>query len=256
MNRSDVARAEALMREGLDFAENLGIGLAVRWSRSNLVDALFHLGRWDEALALVDIEISNPEPHYMQPNCRRYRALVRLARGDEPGALADIEAGVAQSRSIRDPQDLVPALSWCAYCLARVGDSDGAESSLRELTELQSGLEQPEAYGPWAFLLAEALVPLGRAAELPDFGVVDTTPWQHAALALVDGDAALAADVFAAKGARSFAAQARLEAARRLHDAGRMADAQAQLADALAFYREVGATAAIREGEALLAAAS
>jgi len=256
MDAGDVPRAEALMREGLDFAEALGIGLAVRWSRSTLVEVLFHLGRWDESLAFAEEEISNPEPHYMQPTCRRYQALIRLARGDDAGALEDIEAGVEQSRSIRDPQALVPALAWRAFCLVSTGDARGAEASVRELFELQRALEQPESYGPAAVLLAHALVELGRAAELTQFGIARDSPWQRSAIAIVEGNPDLAADELAAMGAKSFEAQARLEAARVFREAGRTPDAEAQLAEALPFYRGVGATAAIREGEALLAAAS
>ena len=46
----------------------------------------------------------------------------------------------------------------------------------------------------------------------------------------------------------------RLRAARALVDENRRAEADAQLHRALAFYRSVGATRYIREGEALLAA--
>jgi tetratricopeptide (TPR) repeat protein len=251
----EIARAERVMREGLGFAEGIGAGLAARWSRGNLVESLFHLGRWDEALAFADEEIANPEPHYMQPDCRRYRALIRLARGDERGALDDIEAGLEQSRSIRDPQDFLPALAWRAFCLVRTGDVRGAARSLNELLELQDTLEQPDVPGPSVVLLAHAIVELKEAPAL-QFSTTPKTPWQGAALAIVEGDAALAADQLAAIGARAFEAQARLEAARRLGEAGRTPDAEAQLAGALRFYREVGATAAVRSGEALLRAAS
>ena len=57
-------------------------------------------------------------------------------------------------------------------------------------------------------------------------------------------------------GAKSLEANVRLLAARNLSAEGRNAEAEAHLTQALAFYRGVGATAAVREGEALLAAAS
>jgi len=46
---------------------------------------------------------------------------------------------------------------------------------------------------------------------------------------------------------------ARLRAAKQLVEEGRRAEADAELNRALAFYREVGATTYVREGEALLA---
>jgi tetratricopeptide (TPR) repeat protein len=252
----DVVQAEALFREGLAFAENLGIGLAARWSRSNLADALFHLGDWDEALDIAEAEVANPEPHYMQPTCRRFRALVRLARGDETGARADIDAGLAQSRSIRDPQDLVPALAYHTFVLARSGDAAGATASLQELVEPQEAMERPELFGPSAVLVAHVLTALGKEGGRAGLLIAGESPWQHAALAILEGDPGRAADELEAMGARALASQARLEAARALRAAGRGAEAEAQLATALAFYRSVGATRYVREGEALLAAAS
>jgi hypothetical protein len=57
-------------------------------------------------------------------------------------------------------------------------------------------------------------------------------------------------------GAVSEEAYARLAAARMLIDEGRRHEADEQLGRALAFYRSVGAKRYVREGEALLAAAS
>jgi tetratricopeptide (TPR) repeat protein len=255
METADVARAEVLMRKGLEFAEGLGIDLATRWSRSNLAEALLHLGRWDDALAYIDQEIVNPEPHYMQATCRRCRALLRVERGDAPGALEDIDAGLVQSRAIRDPQDLVPALGSRAFCLLRLGDDDGARSSLDELDGLQRGSEQMEAFGPSAVLLAHVAVRLGRDLELAEEGV-KPTPWHEVATAILAGDLAGAADQLQALELKTLEALTRLEAARVLRMARQTAEAEAQLTRALAFYRSVGATAAIREGEALLAEAS
>ena len=251
----ELVRAEALMRDGLEFAEGLGVGLAVRWSRSNLAEALFHLGRWEEALALADEEISNPEPHYMQSTSRRYRALIRMARGDLDGARSDVDEGLVQSRSIRDPQDLVPGLAWSVFCLARMGEPEAARGLLGELTSLRAELEYDEMYGPAAVLLALGAVDLGfpDAAEL---GIHPRGPWLRAAGAILRGELEEAADELAGMEAKAFEADVRLAAARALRAEGRDAEAGRQLAGALAFYRSVGATQYLREGEALLAAAS
>jgi predicted negative regulator of RcsB-dependent stress response len=60
--------------------------------------------------------------------------------------------------------------------------------------------------------------------------------------------------MYAEMGTRANEAFTRLRAAAQLVDAGRRAQADEQLQRALAFYRSVGATRYIREGEALLAA--
>jgi class 3 adenylate cyclase/tetratricopeptide (TPR) repeat protein len=250
----NLERAERLMREALQFAQGLGIDVAVRWCSANLAECTYHAGRWDEALTLAEREIGNPEPHYMQPNCHRHRALIRLARGDVPGALADIDSSSERSRLIRDPQDVIPALAWRAFCLARTGDRAGATAALEELDALGAWVER---WGPSSVLRALGLHELGRAK---DVGLEEhagpATPWQQAAVAIGSGELDLAADRLAAIGARAFEADTRLQAARRHREAGRLADADSQLERALAFYREVRATAAIQEGEALLAAAS
>ena len=66
----------------------------------------------------------------------------------------------------------------------------------------------------------------------------------------------MAADVFFEIGDLVYEARARLRAAGHLVLAERRADADEQLRKALAFWRSVGATRYVREGEALLAAAS
>jgi hypothetical protein len=65
-----------------------------------------------------------------------------------------------------------------------------------------------------------------------------------------------AAEIFGAMGAVPEEAFARLRAAEALVQAGRRAEADAQLQQALAFYRSVGATAYIREAEGLFAASA
>ena len=83
-----------------------------------------------------------------------------------------------------------------------------------------------------------------------------TTPWRTAAASYVSGDYSAAADVYAEIGALPEEAYARLRAAEALVGEGRSAEADAELKRSLAFWRSVGATAYVREGEALLAEAS
>jgi hypothetical protein len=62
---------------------------------------------------------------------------------------------------------------------------------------------------------------------------------------------AAAADVYAEIGVPTDEAEARLRAAKSLIEVGRRDEGEAQLERALAFYRSVGATRFVREGEAL-----
>ncbi len=79
------------------------------------------------------------------------------------------------------------------------------------------------------------------------------TPWVDAASAICSGELRRAADVLEETGYPTGEAYARLRAAKQFVEEGRRAEADAELNRALAFYREVGATAYVREGEALLA---
>ena len=65
-----------------------------------------------------------------------------------------------------------------------------------------------------------------------------------------------AAEIFDGMGAPTPAAFCRLRAAEALVAEGRRAEADEQLRRALAFYRGVGATRFVREGETLLAASA
>ena len=80
------------------------------------------------------------------------------------------------------------------------------------------------------------------------------TRWLEAALALAEGDPREGARIFAQIGSLPDEAHARLRAAEALAAAGRRQEADEELSLALDFYRAVGATRYVREGEVLLAA--
>jgi tetratricopeptide (TPR) repeat protein len=253
----DLARADVVTREGLELAERLGLSLSIRWFQGNLADSSFLLGNWEEALRLAELELADPEPNYLQAQCRNVRGYVRQANGEVASALDDMETALRDARAIRDPQALVPALSFLALVRASAGDAEGATAALAELAVTSRALEALPN-GAWVVVAAFALLELGREAELLES--VDElgppTSWREAALAVARADLVGAADLLHELGAATYEAHARLRAARRLAEVGRRAEASTQLAGALAFYRAVGATAATREGEALLAAAS
>jgi hypothetical protein len=82
---------------------------------------------------------------------------------------------------------------------------------------------------------------LGRPAGALD--EVRPSPWLEAAYALVAGDPARAVRTYAEIGSRPDEAYARLQAAHRLLAAGQTAEADAELAIASTFYRDVGVSA-------------
>jgi hypothetical protein len=110
----------------------------------------------------------------------------------------------------------------------------------------------------WLPDLAVALVALGGTSELPALLERSRvkTRWRSAAAAYVSGDFAIAADTYSAMGALPEEAEARLRAAEALVREGRRAEADDELNRSLAFWRSVGASAYVREGEALMVASA
>jgi hypothetical protein len=109
----------------------------------------------------------------------------------------------------------------------------------------------------WSAQLAIVLHVLGRAAELTELavGVPTPTPWLQAATAIAAGEFQRAAEIYADIGSLPDEAFARLRAAEQLLAVGRRAEGNAQLQQALTFYRQVAASGYLREGETLAASA-
>jgi hypothetical protein len=246
---ADLARAEAVTREGLAICRKMGLpSTAIRWFLGNLAEMTYLAGRWDEALTLADEEIAS-DHHYLQHVSFGIRAAIRLARGDAEGARSDADASLRDARAIRDPQALHPALVTRAEVACRTGDRVAASRLLEEL-----GTPDREA-GSWIVRAALLCDDLGLEVAFASDAVAPT-PWREAALAIANGDFERAADLLEPTGARTFEAAVQLRAVRKQAGAGRRPTAEAGLARALAFYREVGAGAYVREAEALLPAAS
>jgi tetratricopeptide (TPR) repeat protein len=131
----------------------------------------------------------------------------------------------------------------------------GREAEAREFgTEL---IEQMKRSAEWRVLdFSFVAGPLGLADELRErLEQLPPTRLNAANLALVDRDYGRAAELFDEGGVAFAAADSRRLWGAQLASEGRHREAEEQLGQALAFYRSVGATRYIREGEALLAAA-
>jgi hypothetical protein len=149
-----------------------------------------------------------------------------------------------------DSQVLVPALSAGAFVHAELGN---AGLGLRLLGEIEPA--------PFISSLPEAFFAAARLGVQEDWRERTRDTWRDtrfdaAADAVLDGRWSDAAVVYEEIGARPFAALASLHAAEGLVAKGRRAEADQELRRALTFFRSVGATRYIREGEALLAASA
>jgi class 3 adenylate cyclase len=248
--------ARGATEQALRAAERFGQTPSMRFIRGNLADLMYREGEWDAALAIADEGIAAAlagSPHYQEPVCHALRSLIRLARGDTRGAVADARRGLERAREIKDPQVVWSQLVTAGYVELKAGSRDADarlidELGARELTSdlvLSSGVP-----------VLELLEAFGLEAELPRNLSETASRFRKAAVAFVEGDYLGAAAVYANIGARVDEAHARLRAAEAFLKAGRRMEADEQLERAGAFYRSVGATRYIREAEALLRASA
>jgi tetratricopeptide (TPR) repeat protein len=216
------------------------------------------LGRWDEALERAERFLAElgGHVHYMETGCLLVRSAVGMARGATDAALADAARIVELDRRIEDPQNLFPGLSFHAVSLVRAGRPAEVLPVVRELLELARLSESQVAY--WFVDAALALTEIGRTEELVELAneARGETPYARGLAALAREDLLTAAEAFESTGSKVDSAYVRLLAGERLVAAGRQAEADAQLAQALTFYRSVRASTYVRRAEALLAASA
>src|SRR6266540_3179241 len=246
----DLARCSQTWEAAARLAERFGSMRALRSIQLQRVAEHFWTGRWDQAVGVVDALVASPggEGHYLEWECRVWRGRIRLARGDLDGALADSAAALELARRTADPMALNPACAFRACALLAAG----REGAARAMTgELLAGLGGSLPGAELSADLGIALASLGHPLALLDRCGLPPSPWLGAARALIAGEPARAADLYARIGARPEEAGARLAAARLALRAGRHAEAEAELDAAASFYREVEAHARLAEAEAL-----
>src|SRR5262245_26459263 len=220
----------------------------LRWAESQEIRLDYVAGRWDHAVELVDRWIEDAAQrggHYLESLFRWYRGRIRLARGDRTGAVEDAETALELGRAGRDPQLVIPALAFLSRVRWELGE-DGAEELALELVERRRGLVLNVAQD-WFPELAVVLAGLDRRAELESTANESPTPtlWRDAGLAIGRGELQEAVEIFGRMGARPYEAETAVLAVKNGLDI--------ELTNAIDFFREVGASAYLREAESLLA---
>ena len=232
-------------------AERFGQTLSLRWLNAQEGEYCYYIGDWDAATRLLDgylADVDNGSRHYMEFVARSARAQIRYARGDTAGALEDSERSIAAARAAQDPQALVVLIAQARLLIA-----EGRRDEALRLAEetLQTGFA-PYWVAYHAAWVAQDLGVDSVSLSLPEL----KEPWRSMVKALLEGDLLDAAGRLADLGLRTDEAHTRLRAAREFVTAGNRSQADEQLGRALAFFRSVGASRYVREGEALLAASA
>ncbi len=210
----------------------------------------YHAGEWDDALVRANKVIADVEQGarvYQVAALHAFRGLISLARGDDQGAESDAELAVERARPLGDVQALNPDLAMAAFLFTSVGNEQRADETVTEALESLRPLHHLGFAVMEAPALAWAALALGRESELVEVLEREPfkSPWLRAALAVASRDLRGAADIFGGMGVKSHEAFFRLQTG-----------AEPDVRAALEFYRRVGATHYVREGEALLAASA
>jgi class 3 adenylate cyclase/tetratricopeptide (TPR) repeat protein len=255
----DLRTAWEMHQKSVQIAARRGLDASIRWYRAERVYYNYWLGHWDEALAVADAFIRDVEAgtsHYMETCCRFLRAAIRYARGDQAGALADAARGCEVARRAKDPQVLHPALAYEArlltLCDDRLAGSRAADELLAAWKKTGVRAQSESVDGAWAFFA------LGRVDEFLE--ALDRarfqTPWHTAARAIVTGDPATAADIYAEIGTVPDESYARLRAAALLVESGNRPEATRHLNTILPTYARLRASTYTAQAKSLLAASA
>lgn len=254
--------ARALMAEVRELAERYGHIAFVRFiDGSTGIMQPYILGEWDSALDRANAftrAVEEGSPHYHAAAAYSRRGLIEMARGDDAAALKDSARALELARQVGDPQILLPVLLESALVYTETGDRsraialfDETVGYLRELPDMGFAIS-------FTHTIAWLARVFGREAEVEPIFSAETVEsrWLRVAETILAGDLRGAAEMLADMNVPAFEAFYRLRAAEALVGEGRRAEADEQLGPALAFYRSVGATRYVREGEALLAASA
>jgi class 3 adenylate cyclase/tetratricopeptide (TPR) repeat protein len=254
----DAGRSKQFSLKAVEHGEREGDLQTAWFARGNVVQSAFDLGEWDEALAVVDSFDAAPEgARYQQRMVGSVRALILAARDRLDEALVDMREILEYVSSLGDPQATWPHVAEFARMALRGGLRDEAESRLDELAAAIAAHESVGDPLPWHVGYVLVLCDLDRNAEAAEIvGRLTPGTWRKACEAILVRDPARAADLLAATGDQPFQAELRARAAVDLAAEGQLAEAQAQLKRARAFWETVGATAYLREADELIAAAS
>jgi predicted ATPase/class 3 adenylate cyclase len=256
-SEGELGRAFGLLEQALQHAERAGHADMLRFARGMMLLPSFDHGRWDECVRLADAFIAECEagsPHTLQASIHCHRGAIRLARGELEAAVADADRALELGYQVQQPDRIFQSLAFAVRAYAAAGDVERAQHLASEF-DLRT-LGGRRTVPAWSYIhLAWSAAEIGVAEELARAleGLSRQTRWVAAAHAVVRGDFAAAAELFARMGTRPHEAYALLRGAGQLVAAGRRAEAEEPLASARALFRSTGSTRYLREADALVA---
>jgi hypothetical protein len=253
--RGNLRRCLELELRSIDVAERFGLGSMLLFSRANVLGSYYRLGMWDRLAIEVDELLADSPPAGTEASARMFRAWIRVSRGDLSGARADSAWALERGRRADEPQAIMPSVVTHAYVLDAAGEKEEASLLVDEaLDRLEGGLSGALFPASSEFVhLWMRYAGAGRVGLV--FGKMSAeTPWLQAGRLLAAGDLHAALEIYREKESVVDMALLQRLIAADLVNSGHQAEANAHVAEALAFYRSVGATRDIQIAEKLLAA--
>ena len=163
-------QAVELGRRGLDLATRFGAEYQMRWFETEIAVEDYSCGEWDraeEAFARLDAWIAATGPHYMESVAHMCRAILRAARDDQIGAVADADGALDFARGSLDRQMVLPTLADCVLVAAILGRTDKGRGVESLTDELSDAIDDRTEGGYWSCALALGLALADRIDRFP-----------------------------------------------------------------------------------------
>ncbi len=169
----DMRRSRLLLAEASESARALGNKAMERFATVNSDITPYDDGRWDDFLQRMEPFLASVESsgHVVASTPLARRAMVRHARGDTAGALADFQRSQDLEAAIGDmsqpPSRMLFVGAWIASLDGRVGESNRVIDQLVEVFVREPREYVPEF--PALLVLADRTRDAGRIAEVAMF---------------------------------------------------------------------------------------
>ena len=130
------------MQAGLELCQQRGITEVAHWLSVSVVECLFDLGRWDEALGLADQLLARHQDlaeSYVGVSLTARKAHILACRGTVPEAVELQRRFLPRARDIGDPQVVANAFAVAAFVEQTAGDLGAALELVAELERATRG---------------------------------------------------------------------------------------------------------------------
>jgi class 3 adenylate cyclase/tetratricopeptide (TPR) repeat protein len=247
--------AAECLRRARAMNERFGSTAGLSWLDAEEVFQAWLAGDWEVGLSKADAYLDSPDKiRYQAGGVHAMRAEVRLAQGDNAGAVEDASSSLEIAREIKDPQALVPTLHIIASVLIGADRRDEAERLLDELLTYDLATATPM----WLIGVGQTFRSVGRSKDLLE-GLATAPPgnlWLDAERAVLEDRLVDAARIYEDIGAKAEAAHTWLAEGERASAAGGAGEAEPALRRAVELSGAVGASEWVRRAESLLAASA